>query len=66
LLLADLSGYPTAGYVDVVRSYQNDLVTAFPATQTSWRPPWNQRLALSLLNIGVLASGQNFVALRTR
>jgi hypothetical protein len=49
-----------------VRSYQNDLVTAFPATQTSWRPPWNQRLALSLLNIGVLASGQNFVALRTR
>jgi len=64
LLLADLSGYPTAGYVDVVRSYQTDLVAAFPTTQTLWRPPWNQRLALAVLNIGVVVTGQNFVALR--
>lgn len=65
LLLADLSPYPVAGYVDVVRSYQNDLVAAFPTTQATWRPPWNQRLALGLLNIGVLVTGQNFVAVRT-
>jgi hypothetical protein len=66
LLLADLSNYPTAGYIDVVRGYQNDLVTAFPTTQTLWRPPWNQQLALQVLNIGVLIKGQNFVDLRAQ
>jgi hypothetical protein len=64
LLLADLNGYPTAGYFDVVRSYQNDLVAAFPLTQKVWQPPWNQRLALGVLSIGVLVTGQNFIALR--
>jgi hypothetical protein len=64
LLLADLSGYPTGAYVDLVRSYQNDLIAAFPTTQALWRPPWNQRLALAVVNVGVLVTGQNFVALR--
>jgi hypothetical protein len=63
LLLADLNGYPTAGYVDVVDSYREDLVAAFPTTQRLWQPPWNQRLALAVLNVGVLVTGQNFVAL---
>ena len=64
LLLADLNGYPIAGFVDLVKSYQNNLVAAFPATQALWSPPWNQRIALGLVNIGVLVTGQNFVALR--
>lgn len=64
LFLADLAGYPTAGFQDLVKSYQNDLIASLPTTQALWRPPWNQRLALGLVNIGVLATGQNFVALR--
>jgi hypothetical protein len=64
LLLADLSGYPTDGFQDLVKSYQKDLTTALPANQALWTPPWNQRLALALVSIGVLTPGQNFVALR--
>jgi len=62
LLLADLSGYPASGFQDLVKSYQRDLTTAFPAGQALWYPPWNQRLALALVSIA--APGQNFVALR--
>ena len=64
LLLADLNGYPPEGFQDLVKSYQNQLIAAFPTTQTVWYPPWNQRLALGLMSLGVMATGQNFVALR--
>jgi hypothetical protein len=63
LLLADLRGYPRAGFQDLVKSYQNELVRAFPTGQRLWRPPWRQAVALTLVRIGAVAGGQNFVAL---
>lgn len=63
LLLADLRGYPPEGFVDIVKSYQNGLVGAFPTTQTLWRPPWRQELALTLVRVGLLTGSQNFVVL---
>jgi hypothetical protein len=62
LLLADLNGYPPAGFKDLVKSYQNDLVSAFPTSQALWYPPWQQRLGLELISIGSALGGQNFVA----
>ena len=63
LLLADLNGYPASGFDDLVKSYQNDLVDAFPTNQTLWTPPWRVRTALALVRIGHLAGGQNLIAL---
>lgn len=63
LLLADLNGYPAAGFKDLVKSYQNDLVSAFPTNQAIWHPPWQQRVALGLISIGAAVGGQYFVAL---
>jgi len=63
LLLADLNGYPTSGYKDLLRSYQNELVASFPREQAVWQPPWQQSLALRLVSIGAALGGQYFVAL---
>ncbi len=63
LLLADLNGYPTSGFEDLVKSYQNDLVAAFPKNQAVWNPSWQQRIALGLISIGASLRGQNFVAI---
>jgi hypothetical protein len=62
LLLADLNGYSTVGYLDLVRSYQNHLVRNLPTDQEVWHPPWSTTMALALVKIGQ-ASGQLFVRL---
>jgi hypothetical protein len=66
LLLADLNGYPAAGFDDLLKSYQNDLLRAFPTTQRLWRPPWSIRTALTLIRVGLMTGGQNFVAVGQR
>ena len=49
LLFADLSSYPADAITDLATNYMGSLLKDFPTQQTLWRPPVQQRVALSMI-----------------
>jgi hypothetical protein len=61
VLFADLNSVPAAVVADVVRSYMGDLLVGFEPTNTGWKPPALQRVALTLVRL-VQGSGDVVMA----